>query len=90
MPITPRGLARTFSIDRCPAKFAFVIAGTAIDVEARTATLEFEDGRTKTVSVRPDIDLSLRKVGEKVAFEMTQMVALSVEKKVVQEPGTAE
>ena len=63
---------------------------TAIDVEARTATLEFEDGRTKTVSVRPDIDLSLRKVGEKVAFEMTQMVALSVEKKVVQEPGTAE
>ncbi len=54
---------------------------TAIDVEARTATLAFEDGRTKTVSVRPDIDLSQRKVGEKVAFEMTKMVALSVEKK---------
>lgn len=54
---------------------------TAIDAEARTATLKFEDGSTKTVSVRPDIDLSQRKVGEKVAFEMSQMVALSVEKK---------
>jgi uncharacterized protein YcfJ len=53
---------------------------TAIDVEARTATMKFEDGRTKTVLVRPDIDLSQRKVGEKVVFEMTQMVALSVEK----------
>ena len=54
---------------------------TAIDAEARTATLKFEDGSTKTVSVRPDIDLSQRKVGEKVVFEMSQMVALSVEKK---------
>ena len=54
---------------------------TAIDVEARTATLKFEDGSTKTVAVRPDIDLSQRKAGEKVVFEMTQMVALSVEKK---------
>jgi len=54
---------------------------TAIDIEARSATLQFEDGSTKTVSVRPDIDLSQRKVGEKVAFEMSQMVALSVEKK---------
>lgn len=53
---------------------------TAIDVEARTATLQFEDGRIKTVPVRPDIDLSKRKVGEKVSFEMTQMVALSVER----------
>lgn len=53
---------------------------TAIDVEARTATLTFEDGQSKTVSVRPDIDLSQRKVGEKVSFEMTQMVALSVER----------
>ena len=63
---------------------------TAIDVEARTASLKFEDGSTKTVAVRPDIDLSLRKVGEKVVFEMSQMVALSVEKKVVEEQVISE
>ena len=63
---------------------------TAIDIEARTASLSFEDGSTKTVAVRPDIDPSLRKVGEKVVFEMSQMVALSVEKKVVEEQVISE
>jgi len=53
---------------------------TAIDAEARTATLEFPDGQVKTVHVRSDIDLSKRTVGEKVSFEMTQMIALSVER----------
>ena len=54
---------------------------TAIDLEARTATLKFADGESKTVSVRPDVDLSKQKVGAKVVFEVTKMVALSVEKK---------
>lgn len=53
---------------------------TAIDIEARTATLTFEDGTTKIVAVRPDIDLSKHKAGEKVVFEITEMVAISVEK----------
>ena len=53
---------------------------TAIDLEARTATLQFDDGTTKTANVRPDIDLSKQEVGAKVVFEATRMVALSVEK----------
>lgn len=53
---------------------------TAIDLEAHTATLKFADGRTSTVDVRPDVDLTQQKVGAKVVFEITKMVALSVEK----------
>jgi len=30
--------------------------------------------------VRDDIDLSRRKVGEKVVFQVTEMIAISVEK----------
>ena len=53
---------------------------TAIDPAKRTATLRFEDGRAKTFPVRDDIDLSQRKIGEKVVFLVTEMIALSVEK----------
>ena len=53
---------------------------TAIDRTNRTATLRFEDGSTKTFPVRDDIDLSQRKVGEKVVFQVTEMIAISVEK----------
>lgn len=52
----------------------------AIDQVKRTATLKFKDGKTKTISVRDDIDLSQHKVGEQVVFQMTEMVAISVEK----------
>ena len=53
---------------------------TSIDQANRTATLRFDDGTTETLTVRDDIDLSKRKVGEKVVFIVTEMVALSVEK----------
>lgn len=53
---------------------------TAIDSENRTATLEFEDGSSKTIAVRDDIDLSQHDVGEKVVFQVTEMFAISVEK----------
>lgn len=53
---------------------------TAIDRTNRTATLRFEDGSTKTLPVRDDIDLSQRKVGEKVVFQVTEMIAISVKK----------
>ena len=53
---------------------------TAIDQQKRTATLRFEDGSTKTFPVRSDVNLGKRKVGEKVVFRATEMVALSVEK----------
>jgi hypothetical protein len=52
----------------------------AIDQTNRTATLQFEDGSSKTLHVRDDIDLSRRKVGEKVVFQVTEMIAISVEK----------
>ena len=52
----------------------------AIDEVNRTATLTLEDGSTRVVPVRDDIDLSQRKVGEKVVFHVTEMVAISVEK----------
>ena len=53
---------------------------TAIDAERRTATLRFEDGSSKTFPVRPDVDLAKRKVGEKVVFRVTEMVAIVVKK----------
>ena len=53
---------------------------TAVDVEAHTATLQFEDGSTETVDVRPDVELTSESVGAKVVFEITKVVALSVEK----------
>ncbi|MCK6489194.1 MAG: hypothetical protein L6R48_12855 [Planctomycetes bacterium] len=53
---------------------------TAIDAGKRTATLTFADGAVRTVAVRPDIDLSKRKAGEKVRFTLTESVAILVEK----------
>ena len=53
---------------------------SAIDQDNRTATLTLEDGTSKTIPVRDDIDLTERKVGEKVVFLVTEMVALSIEK----------
>lgn len=53
---------------------------TAIDRTSRTATLQFEDGSSKTFAVRDDIDLDQRSVGEKVVFQVTEMLAISVEK----------
>lgn len=47
---------------------------TAIDQKKRTATLRFEDGSTKTLPVRSDVELSKRKVGEQVVFQVTEMV----------------
>ena len=53
---------------------------TAVDLEAHTATLQFEDGSTETVDVRPDVELTSESVGAKVVFEITKVVAISVEK----------
>jgi translation elongation factor P/translation initiation factor 5A len=53
---------------------------TAIDLKHRKATLQFEDGSTKTVAVRSDVDLSKRKVGDQVMFQITDMIAISVDK----------
>jgi Cu/Ag efflux protein CusF len=53
---------------------------TAIHAEQHTATLQFEDGSTRTVAVRPDVDLSKRKVGDKVVIRITEALAIRVVK----------
>ena len=53
---------------------------TAIDLKKRSATLEFKDGRTETFQVRKDVDLTKRKVGDRVVFRLTEKIAISVEK----------
>jgi hypothetical protein len=53
---------------------------TAIDLKKHKATLEFPDGTTKTVAVRPDVDLAKRSVGEEVVIRVTESVAIRVEK----------
>jgi hypothetical protein len=53
---------------------------SAIDLAAHKATLQFQDGTTHTVAVRPDVDLTQRKVGEKVVIRVTEAVAFSMAK----------
>jgi hypothetical protein len=53
---------------------------TAIDISNHKATLQFADGTTKTFLVRKDVDLTKRKVGEKITFTYTESVAILVEK----------
>jgi hypothetical protein len=52
----------------------------AVDLAHHKATLRFPDGKTKTVSVRPDVELSQSSVGAEVVIRSTLALALSVEK----------
>jgi hypothetical protein len=56
--------------------YVVVAIVTAIDATKRTATLKFADGATRTVKVRPDVDLARYKVGDNVIIGVTS--ALSV------------
>lgn len=51
---------------------------TKLNAAKRTVTLRFEDGSTSTFPVRSDVDLQQRKIGEKVSFRVTEMVAIKV------------
>ena len=53
---------------------------TALNLKRREAKLLFPDGSTRTFAVRKDVDLTQRKVGEKVVIRVTVAMALSVEK----------
>jgi hypothetical protein len=53
---------------------------TALDVEHHKVTLQFEDGSTRTIAVRQDVDLAKRNIGEKVVIRKTGVLALSVRK----------
>jgi hypothetical protein len=52
----------------------------AIDLQRHEATLLFPDGNTKTVPVRPDVDLTKAKLGQQVVIRSTRTMALLVEK----------
>jgi hypothetical protein len=53
---------------------------TAINGEQHRATLQFEDGTTRVVAVRPDVDLSKQKVGDSVVIRITDALAIQVAK----------
>lgn len=58
------------------------VTGTVVVLDAlsRTATLLFDDGSTQVFPVRDDIDLTQRRLGEQVVFQVTQMLAIDVTK----------
>lgn len=65
-----------------------IVAGTvrtfatvlAVNLEEYSVSLKFDGGRTESMYVRPDVELSTEQVGTKVVFETTRIIALSVEK----------
>jgi hypothetical protein len=59
----------------------FVATVEALDVENRTATVRFEEGSVATLAVRPDVDMTLHKVGEKLVFNVTGTVDFRVLKR---------
>jgi hypothetical protein len=85
---TPDAAAAMVALAPKGAQPGGLVAGTvrmtatvvALDHAMRTARLEFADGSTRTFPVRPDIDLSRHQVGEKVVFQITEMIAISVVK----------
>jgi hypothetical protein len=52
----------------------------SVDLKHHKATLQFPDGDTKTVTVRPDVKLSSADVGREVVLRATEAVAIRVEK----------
>lgn len=51
-----------------------------LDKENRKATIQLPDGTTKTFTVRKDVDLSQRTIGEEIVFRYTESQAIRVEK----------
>lgn len=82
------GAAKLVALSPVGAKPGLLMADTvqvttkvkAIDLKHHKATLEFPDGSTRTVAVRPDVDLTRRKVGETVVIRSTEAFAILVEK----------
>ncbi|MCC6677203.1 MAG: hypothetical protein IT436_08665 [Phycisphaerales bacterium] len=52
----------------------------SMDMVVRTATLRFEDGTTRTVKVRPDVDMTNYGPGDTVVIRMTEALAILVDK----------
>ena len=84
----PDGSAAMVALAPVGDKPGVVMAGTSqvtakvigLDRKTRKAMLQLPDGTTKTFTVRPDVDLSKRSLGEEVVFRCTEAVAIRVEK----------
>ena len=85
---TPDGTSAVVALAPKGDKPGVVMAGTSqitakvvgLDRKNRKAMLQLPDGTTKTITVRPDVNLSGHTVGEEVVFRCTEAVAISVEK----------
>ena len=53
---------------------------TDINLKKHQATLRFPDGSDRTFNVRKDVDLTQRKVGEEVTFQVAMAMAIAIEK----------
>jgi hypothetical protein len=53
---------------------------TSINLKKHQATLLFPDGSDRTFNVRKDVDLTHRKVGEQVTFQVAMAMAISIQK----------
>src|SRR5262249_9422072 len=53
---------------------------TEINLKRHQAALRFPDGSTRTFNVRKDVDLTKRKVGEEVTFQVAMATAISIQK----------
>jgi hypothetical protein len=60
--------------------FEIVATVQSIDTAKRQATLQFADGKSKTVPVRGDVDLAKYKPGDSVVIQITQHLMLLVQK----------
>jgi hypothetical protein len=58
----------------------YIATVVGINLRRREATLRLPDDTTRTFVVRPDVDLSQRKVGEKVAVRVSVVVTIAVQK----------
>jgi hypothetical protein len=59
---------------------ASTVQVTAIDLKHHKASIQLPNGSSKSFDVRPDVDLTQRKVGEEVVLRFTEALAISVEK----------
>lgn len=57
---------------------------TALDLEKHTATLQFADGSSQVVKVRPDVVLDKKQIGQEVVFRSASALVLQVQKKAAQ------
>lgn len=53
---------------------------TKIDTRSRKVTLQFADGSSEKIKVRDDVDLTKRKVGEKVLIQLKEAFAVEMKK----------